>query len=246
MIASFPQAKPLLQTRGLCKHFGGVHAVREVNFEVTEGELRCLIGPNGAGKSTFFKMLTGQVRANAGDILFGGEKLQRLEPHEIARRGIGIKTQVPSVFDGLTVSENLWVAANRHQKGRAAEAAVNAQMERLRLTPIARRPVGQLAHGQRQWVELGVVLCANPTLLLLDEPAAGMTHDEVDRTAELVRSLSETCTLVVVEHDMRFIRNIATKITVFNQGAILTEGGVDAVLSDPRVNDVYLGKQAAA
>jgi len=237
---------PLLETRGLGMRFGGVQAVRDVNFVLAERELRCLIGPNGAGKSTFFKMLTGQLQPTSGVVLLRGEDISRKPPHEIARRGVGIKTQVPSVFDELSVRENLWLAASRMARGRAARARVDDMLERVGLTDVAGRVVGQLAHGQRQWVELGVVLSTEPDLVLLDEPAAGMTDQEVLRTADLVREINKTKALIVVEHDMQFIRMIASKVTVFNQGAVLVEDNVEAIMRDPTVRDVYLGKQAAA
>jgi len=237
---------PLVETHGLGMRFGGVQAVRNVDFALGERELRCLIGPNGAGKSTFFKMLTGQLQPTSGRVLLRGEDISHASPYEIARRGVGIKTQVPSVFDGLTVRENLWLAATRLHRGAHARAAVDAMLERVGLTAIASRIVGQLAHGQRQWVELGVVLSTNPDLVLLDEPAAGMTDREVSRTAELVREINKTKALIVVEHDMQFIRMIATKVTVFNQGAVLVEDNVEAIMRNPTVRDVYLGKQAAA
>lgn len=237
---------PLLETRALGMRFGGVQAVRDVNFSLAERELRCLIGPNGAGKSTFFKMLTGQLKPTSGAVLVRGEDVTGAEPHEIARRGVGIKTQVPSIFDGLTVRENLWLAATRIHRGAQARAAVDTMLERVGLSAIASRIVGQLAHGQRQWVELGVVLSTDPDLVLLDEPAAGMTDQEVLRTAELVRDINKTKALIVVEHDMQFIRMIASKVTVFNQGAILMEDNVEAIMHSPIVRDVYLGKKAAA
>jgi ABC-type uncharacterized transport system ATPase subunit len=237
---------PLIETRGLGMRFGGVQAVRDVDFVLAERELRCLIGPNGAGKSTFFKMLTGQLHPTSGTVRFRGQDISRAEPHEIARLGVGIKTQVPSVFDGLTVRENLWLAAARVERGARARAVVDDMLERVGLTAIASRIVGQLAHGQRQWVELGVVLSTDPDLVLLDEPAAGMTDKEVARTAELVAEINKTKAMIVVEHDMQFIRMIATKITVFNQGAILVEDDVEAILRNPTVRDVYLGKKIAA
>jgi branched-chain amino acid transport system ATP-binding protein len=237
---------PLIETRELCKNFGGVQAVRGVDFSVAEGELRCLIGPNGAGKSTFFKMLTGQIRPTSGTIRFRGVDTTNLQPHEIARLGIGIKTQVPSVFNGLTVQENLWIAAARHHKRAAAKQAVDDQMTRLFLRGAATKIVGQLAHGQRQWVELGIVLCGDPSVILLDEPTAGMTEDETARYAEIILEINRTHPLIVVEHDMPFIRSIAKRITVFDRGAILTEGTADEVFGDQAVRDIYLGKQAAA
>ncbi len=237
---------PLIETRGLGMRFGGVQAVREVDFVLAERELRCLIGPNGAGKSTFFKMLTGQLHPTSGTVRFRGQDISRAEPHEIARLGVGIKTQVPNVFDGLTVRENLWLAAARMKRGARARSVVDDMLERVGLTAIASRIVGQLAHGQRQWVELGVVLSTDPDLVLLDEPAAGMTDKEVARTAELVSEINRTKALIVVEHDMQFIRMIASKVTVFNQGAILVEDDVEAILRNPTVRDVYLGKKIAA
>jgi branched-chain amino acid transport system ATP-binding protein len=239
-------ATPLLETRHLGMRFGGVHAVCDVNFSLAEGELRCLIGPNGAGKSTFFKMLTGQLAPSQGEVLFRGQDISRAKAHEIARLGIGIKTQVPSVFDGLSVRENLWLAANRIHAGARVKALVEEMLERVGLAGIAERVVGQLAHGQRQWVELGIVLSTDPQLILLDEPAAGMTNDEVNKTAELVREINRSKALIVVEHDMQFIRMIAKKVTVFNQGGVLVEDQVENILRNPLVRDIYLGKQAVA
>lgn len=237
---------PLLQTRDLSMHFGGVKAVRNVNFTLAEGELRCLIGPNGAGKSTFFKMLTGQLEPSHGQVLFRGHDISNAYAHEIARLGIGIKTQVPSVFDGLSVRENIWLAASRIRSSERVNAVVDEMLERIGLTAAAKRLVGQLAHGQRQWVELGIVLSTDPELILLDEPAAGMTHEEVHKTAELVREINRSKALIVVEHDMQFIRMIAKQVTVFNQGTVLVEDAVENILRNPLVRDIYLGKQAAA
>jgi branched-chain amino acid transport system ATP-binding protein len=239
-------AAPLLQTRDLSMHFGGVKAVRQVNFTLAEGELRCLIGPNGAGKSTFFKMLTGQLEPSHGQVLFRGHDISRAHAHQIARLGIGIKTQVPSVFDGLSIRENIWLAASRVHGKEHARRLVDEMLERIGLTDEAARLVGQLAHGQRQWVELGLVLSTDPELILLDEPAAGMTHEEVLRTAELVREINRTKALIVVEHDMQFIRMIARQVTVFNQGSVLVEDAVENIMRNPQVRDIYLGKQAAA
>jgi branched-chain amino acid transport system ATP-binding protein len=228
---------PLLQTHDLSMHFGGVKAVNNVNFTLAEGELRCLIGPNGAGKSTFFKMLTGQLEPSYGEVLFRGKDISHAHAHEIARMGIGIKTQVPSVFDGLSVRDNIWLASSRLHSGERARRLVDEMLERI---------VGQLAHGQRQWVELGLVLSTDPELILLDEPAAGMTHEEVQKTAELVREINRTKALIVVEHDMQFIRMIAKQVTVFNQGSVLVEDAVENILRNPLVRDIYLGKQAVA
>ena len=236
---------PLLQTSGLTMRFGGVTAVDSVDFALGEVELRCLIGPNGAGKSTFFKMLTGQLMPTAGTIRFRGRDITEAKTHEIARLGVGIKTQVPNVFNGLSVYENVFVAATRGHPPHRARTMVDQVLTRTGLTDIAFRTVGQLAHGQRQWVEISAVLAQEPDLILLDEPAAGMTYDEVVRTSELIRDINRAQALIVVEHDMQFIRMIAKTVTVFNRGRILVEDSVDAVLTNQTVRDIYLGKQAA-
>lgn len=236
---------PLIQARGATMRFGGVTAVNNVDFTLGEMELRCLIGPNGAGKSTFFKMLTGQLTPSSGTVKFRGRDITGAAPHAIARLGIGIKTQVPNVFNGLTVAENVAIAASRGKSAQQARRITEETLARARLTGIAHRMVGQLAHGQRQWVEIATVLAQEPELVLLDEPAAGMTHEEVLRTAELIREINRSQALIVVEHDMQFIRMIARKVTVFCQGAILVEDDVEAVLANQAVRDVYLGKQAA-
>ncbi|SDO28484.1 branched-chain amino acid transport system ATP-binding protein/urea transport system ATP-binding protein [Methylobacterium phyllostachyos] len=237
--------RPLIEARGVTMRFGGVTAVADVDFTLGEVELRCLIGPNGAGKSTFFKILTGQLKPSEGRIRLRDTDITGAEPHAIARLGVGIKTQVPNVFNGLTVHENVFVAAARRKSLTRTRAIVDETLTRLGLTGIAGRLVGQLAHGQRQWVEIATVLAQEPELILLDEPAAGMTHEEVHRTAALIREINRTHALIVVEHDMPFIRMIAKTVTVFNQGRILVEDTVERVLADPRVRDVYLGKQAA-
>jgi branched-chain amino acid transport system ATP-binding protein/urea transport system ATP-binding protein len=237
---------PLLRTKSLTVRFGGVTAVRDVNFSIDAVELRCLIGPNGAGKSTFFKLLTGQLKPTSGTIEFRGERIGGHISHEIARLGIGIKTQVPNVFNGLPVRENIWLAARRRHTSHETRRLVDEILEKIRMTKHADDLVGQLSHGQRQWVEIGTVLAGEPELILLDEPAAGMTHDDTVRTAEIIREINKTRGLIVVEHDMEFIKMIATKVTVFHRGEILLEDAVDKVLRDQRVRDVYLGKKAAA
>ena len=236
---------PLLEARGVTMRFGGVTAVQSVDLTLREVELRCLIGPNGAGKSTFFKILTGQLAPTEGTILFRGKNVTGANPHEIARLGVGIKTQVPNVFNGLSVRENIFIGAARQKSMTRARQIVEETLARLQLDAISDRTVGQLAHGQRQWVEIATVLAQEPDLILLDEPAAGMNHAEVQRTAELIREINRTQALVVVEHDMQFIRMIASTVTVFNQGRVLMEDDVGHVLADQRVRDVYLGKQAA-
>ncbi len=234
---------PLLQATDLVMRFGGVTAIDHVDFTLAPGELRCLIGPNGAGKSTFFKMVSGQLRPTAGAIAFDGVNLVGRERHDIAQLGIGIKTQVPNVFEGLTVRDNLRVAARRNRLGEPTHVRVDEVLQRLRLEALAERRVELLAHGQRQWVELGLVVAAAPRLVLLDEPVAGMSDEETERTAELILDIARDAAVVVVEHDIPFIRRIGSNVTVFHQGRILTEGPVEAVLNNRDVQDVYLGRQ---
>ena len=236
----------ILQTRQLVKRFGGVWATDTVDFVLQRGELRCLIGPNGAGKSTFFKLLTGQLRPTSGKITFDGNDITTLSTHQIARLGVGIKNQTPDVFDGLSGRENLWLAAIVSNTRAAAEQQIDRIVEQLRLAPFIDGQVGELAHGQRQWIEIGMVMAREPTLILLDEPSAGMSMEERVRTAELLKTLQATCTIVVVEHDMEFIKRIADVVTVFHRGKILREAKIDDVLRDPEVRDVYLGRQEVA
>ncbi|HEX7045040.1 MAG TPA: ATP-binding cassette domain-containing protein [Burkholderiales bacterium] len=234
----------ILEARDLWRTFGGVAAVAGVDFALEEGELRCLIGANGAGKSTFFKMLTGQLAPSRGRIVLKGEDITGRPAFEIARRGVGIKTQVPSLFDGLTVAENLWLAARRAHGARRADAVTADLLGEIRLAARADDEVGTLSHGQRQWVELGMVLAGEPDLLLLDEPAAGMTADEVEATVALIKAMRGRRTLVIVEHDMHFIRRIAEKVTVFHRGRVLVEDTMDSILRNPEVRDAYLGQRA--
>ncbi|MDQ2088953.1 ATP-binding cassette domain-containing protein [Marimonas arenosa] len=234
----------VVETRDLCMHFGGVRAVDQVDFTLFDRELRCLIGPNGAGKSTFFKCLTGQLTPTSGDVIIRGQEMTAAEPFEVASLGVGIKTQVPNVFDGLTVEENIWLSARRWHGDSRARSLTAATIERLRLGDIRRTLVGQLAHGQRQWVELGMVVAAEPWLVLLDEPAAGMTHEETYRTVELIEEINKTSALIVVEHDMQFIRMISRTVTLFHEGRILMQDTMEAISADPRAREVYLGHRA--
>ncbi len=231
----------VLETRALTMRFGGVGAVDRVDFTLRDGELRCLIGPNGAGKSTFFKCLTGQLKPSTGEVLVRERRMTGAEPCQMAQAGIGVKTQTPSVFNGLSVRENMFLALARHHAGRIAEARTDEALERYALADLRDRKVGELAHGQRQRVEIAMVVAAEPWLVLLDEPAAGMTHEEVDALAALIRDINRRSTMIIVEHDMQFIRMIGDRVTVFHQGAVLIEDHVDTVLDDARVREVYLG-----
>jgi ABC-type uncharacterized transport system ATPase subunit len=237
-------AETVLETDGLSMRFGGVVAVDHVSLKVRARELRCLIGPNGAGKSTCFKCLCGLLKPTEGRIFLRGEETTGWDPHRIASLGVGIKMQVSSVMNGLSVHENIWMAARRFMPARAAAQKADEVIERLALGSIARTDLGRLAHGERQRAELGIVLAADPWLVLLDEPAAGMTADEVDRMGDIIREMTRTAAVIVVEHDMQFIRSLASTVTVFHRGRVLMEDHVERVMADPVVRDVYLGKQA--
>jgi branched-chain amino acid transport system ATP-binding protein len=233
----------IVEAKGLWRTFGGVAAIAGVDFTLPAGELRCLIGPNGAGKSTFFKMLTGQIKPSSGSIAIMGHDAAKLQPFAIARLGVSIKTQVPSVYGGLSVRENLFLAGKRALGTQAGAKAGDEMMEDLGLESLSNTDVVRLAHGQRQWVELGMVLVGKPKLILLDEPTAGMTRHEVERTVALLERLRGERTIVVVEHDMHFIRRIAQKVTVFHRGRVLLEDTMEAIVRNTDVRKVYLGQR---
>ena len=237
-------SETVLETLGLTMRFGGVVAADNVHFKLQARELRCLIGPNGAGKSTFFKCITGLHKPTAGQVFMRGEETTGWHPHQIAALGVGIKTQVANVLDGLSVFENIWMAARRFYPNREACDRAADIIDRLALASIAKADLGQLAHGERQRVELGLVSVGDPWLVLLDEPAAGMSAEDVERMAAIINEMTSSAAVVIVEHDMQFIRSIAATVTVFHQGAVLMEDHVDRVMSDPTVRKVYLGKKA--
>jgi len=224
----------------------GTIALRDVSFRVEAGVRVGLIGPNGAGKSTFFKCLTGQYRLTHenGRVLIRGTDVIGWSTHEVVRLGVGIKTQVPSLMNGLTVQESLWLSARRIHGWAGADGAVDEVASELRLTDLLRRLVGELSHGQRQMVEIGIVLIQRPWLVLLDEPAAGMTGNEVERLIAVIHRINENASVIVVDHDMEFVRMLGSTVTVFHQGAILIEGPAGNVLDDPKVREVYIGNRA--
>jgi len=232
----------ILQTQGLSKSFGGVIAVNNANFTVHQGELRCLIGPNGAGKSTFFNLIAAQLRPTSGSIRFKGSEISRFQPYQVARLGIGIKCQVPMVYDELLTYENLWLAARLRHSPEAAHSAVERTLQLIGLDKRADYLVRGLTHSERQWVEIGMTVVADHELILLDEPTAGMTQAEASRTAELLKEIRKSMTLIVVEHDMAFVRQIATRVTVFHRGAVFAEGTMDEIRDNTAVQDIYLGK----
>ncbi|MGH7463229.1 MAG: ABC transporter ATP-binding protein [Longimicrobiales bacterium] len=233
----------ILQTQALHKHFGGLAAVSDVNFEIAVGEIHCLIGPNGAGKSTLFKLIAGTYAPSGGEVLFQGEKVTHRKPYERVGRGMSIKLQVPSIFRELPVAQNLEIAVQRKSSGSAMEAEKARLLEFLQLEDAAGKLAGILSHGQQQWLEIGMALALQPTLLLLDEPTAGMSPQETERTGELIQRLNaQGMTVLVVEHDMTFVRQIAQRITVLHLGRVFAQGSTDAVIADPRVEEIYLGK----
>ncbi len=232
-----------LQAQGLVKMFGGLKAVDSISLAFPAGRLHCLIGPNGAGKSTFFNLLVGRYRPTEGTIMLEGRPITKLLPHQRAQKGIGIKLQVPSIYRELSVRENVWLAAfAKMSNTRQAEAAVDRVLSRIGLVERADDPAGDLSHGEQQWLEIGMVVASSPDVILLDEPTAGMTHEETIRTVELVRGLAETATVVVVEHDMEFVQRLDAPVTVLHEGRILAQGQLAEIRLDARVLDVYLGR----
>ena len=232
--------------------FDGFKALNKLSLAIDAGELRCVIGPNGAGKTTMMDVITGKTRPDSGKAFFGTTiDLTKLTEPQIAHAGIGRKFQKPTIFENHTAFENLELAMKADKRVRKALFARLSQQERdriattltqIRLEDCADRPAGLLSHGQKQWLEIGMLLMQEPKLLLLDEPVAGMSDEETERTAELFLTLAGTHSLVVVEHDMSFIARIARKVTVLHEGSVLAEGTLDAVQNDPRVIEVYLGR----
>ncbi|MCK9792537.1 urea ABC transporter ATP-binding protein UrtD [Isoptericola sp. 4D.3] len=242
-----------LEVRGLRVEFGGFVAVRDVDLTVTQGDLRFLIGPNGAGKTTLIDAVTGLVRAAAGSARFGGAELLGRATHRVARTGVGRTFQTASVFEELTVLQNLDIAAGARRgpatmlrRRRATPEAVEQAMETVGLAALRDVPAGVLAHGQKQWLEIGMLLVQDAHLLLLDEPVAGMTQAEREETGELLRRVGSQRVVVVVEHDMEFLRSYADSVTVMHQGRVLAEGTVAEVQRDPAVVEVYLGAPTGA
>jgi len=247
-------AKPsILAAEGVNKTFDGFKAINDLNFSMDEGELRTVIGPNGAGKTTFLDLITGRTKPDVGTIRFGSEgvDLIRKSEYEIYRLGIGRKFQTPTVYTDHTVFENLLLSleGSRGVFATLFSRVTPAQRDRIReilqtigLSAKEDVKAGSLAHGQKQWLEIGMLLAQNARLLLVDEPAAGMTDEETAKTGELLLSLVGKHSIIVIEHDMVFVRQIATKVTVLHQGHVLCEGTVDQVQSDERVIEVYLGR----
>ncbi|MGY3034092.1 branched-chain amino acid transport system ATP-binding protein [Bradyrhizobium sp. USDA 4354] len=239
---------PILATRGLVKRFGGVAAVDGVDLVVDVGEIRCLIGPNGAGKSTLFKCLTHQHQPTSGHVLFEGRDLQGLPTHRIARRGIAIKNQIPSVYANLDVRENIRLAALRRKlTKRELDSVVDLVLAEIGFDDLlAKRPAATLSHAHRQWCELGMLLASDPRLALLDEPTAGMTREEMLRTVDIIKRLNARATVIVVEHDLEFIARLAQKVTVLHRGKVLVEDSMERIEANETVRDIYIGRKKDA
>jgi len=242
----------ILYLEDITVSFDGFKAIDNLNLYIEDGELRCIIGPNGAGKTTLMDIITGQTRPDYGKAWFGRDiNLLKLSEPEIAQAGIGRKFQKPTVFENHAVFENLELAMAGNKSVLLTLFAKLSGEERDRIDEIleliglkeqTQKKAGSLSHGQKQWLEIGMLLMQNPKLLLVDEPVAGMTHQEMERTAELLTSLAGRRSIIVVEHDMDFVRSIARKVTVLHQGSILAEGSMDEVHNDARVIEVYLGE----
>ena len=241
----------ILYIENVTVSFDGFKALNALTLYLNTGELRCLIGPNGAGKTTLMDVITGKTRPDTGNVFFGNNlDLTQLSEYEIALAGIGRKFQRPTVFQGHTVFENLELAMQANKSvwhsllarlSGEQQDLIAATADTISLIDQLHTRAGLLSHGQKQWLELGMLLIQDPQLLLVDEPVAGMTHQETERTAELLISLAGKHTVVVVEHDMEFVRSLARTVTVLHEGSVLAEGSMEEVQSDPRVIEVYLG-----
>lgn len=243
----------LLEVNGISVSFDGFRAINNLSFAIAEREMRAIIGPNGAGKTTFMDIVTGKTRPNAGQVLWGenSKSLLKMNEAQIARAGIGRKFQRPTVFEDQSVAENLSMALAaprgpfsvlRWKPSEASVARVAELASEVGLGDQLDRKSGELSHGQKQWLEIGMLLAQDPRLLLVDEPAAGMTLAEREQTTTLLRRLAEKHAVVVVEHDMEFVRRLNCKVTVLHEGSVLAEGSLDHVTANPQVIEVYLGR----
>jgi len=247
-----PLTTSLLYLNDVTVSFDGFKALNGLSFTIEPGEMRAIIGPNGAGKTTMMDVVTGKTRPDTGDVIFNGASdLTRLDEAEIALLGIGRKFQKPTVFDSHTVEDNILLALKSDRHVRATlwwrEDAQNRRriddiLDIIRLSALRDRMAASLAHGQKQWLEIGMLLAQDPKLLLVDEPVAGMTDAETKQTAELLKEINREHTVVVVEHDMAFVRELGVKVTCLHEGAVLAEGAIDQVSQNERVVEVYLGR----
>ena len=243
----------LLEVSGVSVSFDGFRAINNLSFSIGPRELRAVIGPNGAGKTTFMDIVTGKTRPDQGRVVYGDKSLSLLSMSEsqIARAGIGRKFQRPTVFEDQTVFENLMMALRKDRGPFAVILFRPSDADRARVTELAaeiglegaiQRKAGELSHGQKQWLEIGMLLAQEPQLLLVDEPAAGMTPAEREHTTDLLVEAARTRAVVVVEHDMEFVRRLGCKVTVLHEGSVLAEGSIDSVTQNDKVIEVYLGR----
>ena len=242
----------LLTLKSISVSFEGFLALNNLNLSLKKGELRAVIGPNGAGKTTFLDVITGKVKPSQGEVLFNGRSLVGKKEHKIARLGVGRKFQSPRVFENLTVKNNLEISVSQYSStfkiiaDKPNKIKLEEIEQLLRIVNLSKQSevkAGSLSHGQKQWLEIAMLLGQKPSLMLIDEPVAGLTDEETELTADLLKSLSGENTLLVIDHDMEFIRRLDSNVTVLNQGSVLCEGTMDQIQSDPKVIEVYLGKQ---
>jgi branched-chain amino acid transport system ATP-binding protein len=232
----------ILETRGLNKHFGGLHVAADVNLALEEGEIHCLIGPNGAGKSTLFRLILGEHAPTSGSIYYAGHDITGLRPFQRIRRGMSVKFQVPGIFKALSARQNLEIALQHHLEGGSRDAEADRLLDFLHLLDVGGQLAGNLSHGQKQWLEIGMAISLKPKLLLLDEPTAGMSPAETFATGEIVQTLnSNGVTILAVEHDMSFVRQVAGRVTVLHLGRIFAQGTIEEIIADERVAAIYLG-----
>jgi urea transport system ATP-binding protein len=248
-----PTAPPqILEIENLTVSFDGFKALNNLNFSMDAGELRVVIGPNGAGKTTFLDVITGKVQPTIGQARFKGRNLKGMAEHEIAQLGIGRKFQTPRVYLNLTPRDNLELSFNRGkglwnsifgQLGTAERRSAEGLLETIGLIAKADRPAALLSHGEKQRLEIGMLVAQSPDLLLVDEPVAGLTDEETEKVGDLLIALAESHSILVIEHDMEFVRQIARKVTVLHEGSVLCEGSMDEIQTDPKVIEVYLGQE---
>ena len=243
----------MLYLDGVSVSFDGFRALNQLSLAIEPGEMRAIIGPNGAGKTTMMDVVTGKTRPDVGDVYFdgGGFDLTKLDEAQIAELGIGRKFQKPTVFEMHTVEDNLFLALRANRGVRASllwrdtpsqRSRIDELLDLIRLRPVRDRLAGGLSHGQKQWLEVGMLLAQDPKLLLVDEPVAGMSDAETRQTAELLKEINRDRTVVVVEHDMAFVRDLGVKVTVLHEGGVIAEGTIDDVSANQRVVEVYLGR----
>ena len=242
----------LLTLKSISVSFEGFLALNNLNLSLKKGELRAVIGPNGAGKTTFLDVITGKVKPTQGEVLFKGRAVVGKKEHKIARLGVGRKFQSPRVFENLTVKNNLEISVSQYSStfkiiaDKPNKIKLEEIEQLLRIVNLSKQSevkAGSLSHGQKQWLEIAMLLGQKPSLMLIDEPVAGLTDEETELTADLLKSLSGENTLLVIDHDMEFIRRLESNVTVLNQGSVLCEGSMDEIQINPKVIEVYLGKQ---